>query len=849
MEEEDLFDEFACDDLENLQISSSQNSQNSTAEENKKRPKKQPPKSTTPSYDSTGGLRRRGPRTPRNGSAISSRSSISGSSSLSSVSGSGSINGSRSSSSGGIKQDKFSDVDESRDRSHAASNISANSAGFSKFGSEAHSRVSAYQDSRIQPDVRYGQAKLSRSAQTTEIYKKYYTQQRGAGGIPTGKLLIPENVGRDDQGRPLPIMESSEDILQNFDRQQVTLISGETGSGKSTVVPQLILDHMVKNNQGGCIWVTQPRRIAAITIAERVANSRKPNWRAVGQGLVGYQVGLDKNACQDSRIIYMTPGIVSCKMQSDRELRSVRCLIIDEVHERDVETEMLLLLAKHLIRINKDIRVILMSATMTPEQFKKYLTVGDVEPAVVKAKGRPYEVRNFYMHDIQRMFPNRNSEPVVFYAQQDNTEISPAQRTLCIDILKGLDDLEFKRNADEPGAVLIFLPGLYEINSMKRLIQNVARQYNLDFTVERLHSSLPRDRDTMNRIITKQNNPPGRWRRKIVLSTNMGESSITISDCSYVIDFCLTKYTTKHDTAKLTRLVQNWASKEMCEQRSGRAGRTKDGMCFRIIDKKFWDFHIPNTQKEEILRVPLDSCVLLGKSVFPNSKPIDFLKDALARPNDTEVLEAVRSLKEVGALTMTASSRPDTDNESDMALTSEDLEDGMLTPFGKLMNLLPIDQTCVRLIQLGYMVGMTYEAIIIAACSSVEAFWNYNKDVCEDEKDNAEYINAYKSRLYWASGTYSDHIAMMNAFLSWYQKMPETYMKNYTKREHKFPKLIRNPQYPSQLLTDQRKEIEWTQKMGLNAKALREVHMLCEDIIKRLISAGYHLGDEVNRFI
>jgi len=748
MEEEDLFDEFAAsEDLYNLEINSSQNTQNSDETASRRRPRSQPPRTTTPSYNSAGELRRRGGRTPRNGSGISTRSSISSSSTISSVSGSGSVRGSRCSSSGSVKHDKFSDVDESGDRSQVASNVSAGSAGFSKFGSEAHSRVSAYQDSRIQPEVRYGQARLSRSAQTTEIYKKYYTQQRGAGGVPTGKLIIPENVGRDDQGRPLPIMESSDQILQNFDRQQVTLISGETGSGKSTVVPQLIMDHMVKTNQGGCIWVTQPRRIAAITIAERVANSRKPNWRAVGQGLVGYHVGLDKNACQDSRIIYMTPGIVSNKMQSDRELRSVRCLIIDEVHERDVETEMLLLLAKHLIRINKEIRVILMSATMTPEQFKKYLTVGDVEPAVVKANGRPYEIKNFYVHDIQTMFPNRNPEPVVFYAQQDNTEISPAQRTLCIDILKGLDDLEFKRNADEPGAVLIFLPGLYEINSMKRLILNVARQYNLDFTVERLHSSLPRDRDTMNRIISKQNNPPGRWRRKIVLSTNMGESSITISDCAYVIDFCLTKYTTKHDTAKLTRLVQNWASKEMCEQRSGRAGRTKDGMCFRIIDKKFWELHIPNTQKEEILRVPLDSCVLLGKSVFPNTKPIDFLRDALARPNDTEVLEAVRSLKEVGALTMTAGTRPQADNESDMAITSEDLEDGMLTPFGKLMNLLPIDQTCVRLIQLGYMVGMTYEAIIVAACSSVEAFWNYNKDVCEDEKDNAEYINAYKSRL------------------------------------------------------------------------------------------------------
>ena len=740
------------------------------------------------------------------------------------------------------------------DGNQGSSNITTNSSmyhNYSKYGSDAFSRATAFQDSKVQADVRHGNAMLAKASDSTEIYKKYYDVRRGAGGVATGELKIPDNVGYDNSGRHLPIMESAKEIIDSFDRQQVTLISGETGSGKSTIVPQLIMDHMVRNNQGGCIWVTQPRRIAAITIAERVAESRMPLWKPCGQGLVGYHVGLDKNTSQDARIIYMTPGIVSNKMQSDRELRSVRCLIIDEVHERDVETEMLLLLAKHLIRVNHDIRVFLMSATMTPEKFKNYLTVREVIPAVISARGRPYAVTNEYVADIQRRFPNRGGVEVRFKAQLEQTEISPAQRTLCMDILRGLDDYEYEINAQAPGAVLIFLPGLYEINQMKRLIINCSRQpgqEGLDVVVERLHSSLPRDRNTMKKIIDPLRPLQGRWRRKIVLSTNMGESSITISDCAYVIDFCLTKYTTKHDTAKLTRLEQRWASQEMCEQRSGRAGRTREGMCWRIIDKSFWEIGIPKTQTEEILRVPLDNCVLLGKSVFPSVKPVDFLKEALARPDDKEVLEAVKSLKEIGALTMTASTRPEVDekgNPLSMMITSEDLEDGMLTPYGKLMNLLPMDRNCVKLIQLGYMVGLTYECIIIAACSSVEAFWNYNKDVSEDDQDQAAYINAFKSRLYWASGTHSDHIAMMNAFLSWFQKMPENYRRDYRKKEHKFPKFIRNPHHPSQLIVDQCKEIDWTQSMGINAKAMREVHMLCEDIIKRLLSAGYHLGDGV----
>ena len=173
------------------------------------------------------------------------------------------------------------------------------------------------------------------------------------------------------------------------------------------------------------------------------------------------------------------------------------------------------------------------------------------------------------------------------------------------------------------------------------------------------------------------------------------------------------------------------------------------------------------------------------------------------------------------------------------------MSDGDLTQLGLLMNLLPLNHACTRLIYFGYMLGLSYEAIIIACCMNVQNFWHYNKDVDVNNQDSDQYINAYRSRLFWARGTNSDHIAMFNAFVSWYQKMPDEYQNNYRSRKHRFPRVFSGSS-DRRLLTDTEAEMAWTQKHGVNMKALREVHVLAEDIIRRMSERGYYLGEHTS---
>lgn len=709
-------------------------------------------------------------------------------------------------------------------------------AGFSKMSSVVPSSLSKITDEKLRIEI--GQDGRKTDFDLKSIYKQYYDYKATDEGTRV-PIIPPYN-----KGEKLPILEKHNEIIEKYATHQVLLISGETGSGKSTIVPQILLDQCVIEDKGALFWVTQPRRIAASTIAERVAQSR-PRWGKCGNGIVGYHVGLEKNVSRDARIVYMTPGIVSNKMQSDRLLEQVSCLIIDEVHERDLETDMLLLLVRKLIEQNPKSKVILMSATLDTGRYEDYFSLNGVKPAIIHAKGRQYEIEQWYAEDITKSL--HGCQHIAYKAAEGTPELSTPAINYCINILRNLNKLEQERNDHDraPGAVLIFLPGLYEINSLQMTIRRgCPESEGYAFQIERLHSNLPRDRDTMRRIIEPvRNKVRGKYRRKIVLSTNMGESSITIIDVKYVIDFCLTKYTIKHNATKLPQLTLRWASRDMCDQRCGRAGRLRPGICFRLVDRDFFERRMLKTQPEEITRVPLDYCVLLGKSVFPLLTPGEFLEHACAKPTEADIDDAVRTLKEIGALTMGNLS---VKRKNGGDLTSEDLKDGELTPFGRLLNLLPLDRSCVRLIQLGYMTGLVFESIIIAACTSVGAFWNYNRDVVDDLKDQDEFLNAYRSRLFWARGTNSDHIAMLNAFVSWYQKMPDEYCKNYTRREHRFPKMIRNPKFPTKILQDQEIEMKWTQKNGLNAKALREVHLIVEDIIGRLTTNGFYLGEETS---
>lgn len=480
--------------------------------------------------------------------------------------------------------------------------------------------------------------------------------------------------------------------------------------------------------------------------------------------------------------------------------------------------------------------MLLMSATINEAEYRDYFKdCRNRPPAEVNAQGRRYEVDEKYLNDIHIEIPSTFKKD--FSPDVDQPEFAVAQIMVCIDILRKLDVDE--KDSKVKGSVLIFLPGLAEINEVQRAIRRYCDGPGRN-VIERLHSSLPRDKRTLQRIMMT---PRYQTQRKIVLSTNMGESSITIADVKYIIDFCLTKYLEKDQSTNLTQLKLKWASTDMCDQRKGRAGRTQPGICYRLVKKDFFRNNLLKHIPPEIERCPLEDCVLLGKSVYPDLTPHKFLRDACAVPKGKDIDQAIKSLKELGALTLTLDRKGEpTSDQSVEEVTSDDMKDGDLTHLGRLMNLLPLNHACSRLIYLGYMLGLTYEAIIIAACMNVQNFWQYNKDVDLDNQDSDSYINAYRSRLFWARGTNSDHIAMYNSFVSWYTKMPPDYCDNYRARRHRFPQMLhRNRE--GRMLTDQNQEIIWTQKHGLNAKALREVHVLAEDIIRRLTDRGYFLGD------
>ena len=475
-----------------------------------------------------------------------------------------------------------------------------------------------------------------------------------------------------------------------------------------------------------------------------------------------------------------------------------------------------------------------MSATIEVNKYAEYFRRWN--PKYVTAKGSCYPVETlYYEHILTTVCATIRKGSREFHQLADSPELNTNQIMLCMDILHYIDMKEVEIRNQNPdyarGAVVIFLPGLAEINEVR---QNIRRHLmnsgcgNRYYKIYRLHSALPRNKVEMDQIMGR----PEPGVRKIILSTNVAESSITISDARYIIDFCLTKFLEKDKETNLSQLKMKWASKDMCNQRKGRAGRTQEGTCYRLCRESFFEHQLNENIPPEIERCPLEKCVLLGKGVFPEMSPMQFLHDACAKPTEEDVGLAIKTLKEIGALTLGSK------NERKM-----DINDGDMTPVGSLMNRLPLDLAHSKLIFLGYTVGLTMEAVIIAACMQSENFWNYTKELPDEEKDHNSSVNSLRSKMYWAEGSKSDHIAMLNAFRSWYSKMPKDFKANYFMKKHRMPHLAYKNR-DKQLLEDVEKEKAWCQDYGLNTKALRQSHLYVHDIIRRLRDMGYQLGDD-----
>uniref|UniRef100_A0A1B6DS36 Probable ATP-dependent RNA helicase spindle-E n=1 Tax=Clastoptera arizonana TaxID=38151 RepID=A0A1B6DS36_9HEMI len=563
--------------------------------------------------------------------------------------------------------------------------------------------------------------------------------------------FIPNDVELD-----LNVCRKKNEILKMIKTNPVLIIKGATGCGKTTQIPQFILESCAKENVRCNIIVTQPRRIAAISVAKRVCDER--NWE-LGT-IVGYQVGLDKKVSEDTRLLYCTTGVLLQKLISAKTMCEYTHIILDEIHERDEEMDFTLLVVRKLFRMNSPmVKIILMSATMDTSRFANYFSVYinpvTLSPAVVYDIGKKhnYDVHAFYLNDLDPIGGKRLIPEMEF----SKPGISDKVFTLSVQLIEQFNSLDSLDNNSYRGSVLVFLPGIREIEVLyEKLKESEEESEEQKYWLCPLHSSITAD----EQLKVFHHPPPGV--RKIILSTNIAESSITVPDIEYVVDFCLTKHLIYDDETNFSHLQVTWASKNNCEQRAGRTGRVNSGRVYRLVSTDFYS-RFSQEQKPVLLSSPLTRVVLKTK-ILGFDSPTATLALALDPPDHYKIQQTVLVLKQLGAMLLTTNGCfvPD---------------DGDITYIGRIMAHLPVDVQVSKLIILGHMFDVLEEAIIMGCAMSVKSIFR---------EPFQEQLQIYNSKLTWADSTCSDLVAYLNAYQVWRKQTFEGKFESSKNREKEF---------------------------------------------------------------
>ncbi|KAM7535638.1 hypothetical protein Aperf_G00000096878 [Anoplocephala perfoliata] len=548
----------------------------------------------------------------------------------------------------------------------------------------------------------------------------------------------------------LPVANYREEIIETIERNQVTLIKGETGCGKTTQVPQFILDSYLASGHGAecAILVTQPRRICAISLAERVASERcEPLGISVGYS-VRFETVLPRPF---GSVLFCTIGTLCRKMEAG--IRGVSHIIVDEIHERDVNTDFMMILIRDLVRANPKLRVILMSATIDTTTFYEYFG----NTATVELHGRTFSVQSYFLEDCIQMtnfVPRvvdgekrsakraRQEEAANSEQDEDNCNLicSSSYPPSVAESMRLIPEkevpfeligclLEHICNMGVDGAVLIFLPGWNTISFLKKYLESHPRFQNpREFLILSMHSQVPRE----DQRLVFRPAPPGV--RKIVLSTNISESSITINDVVFVIDSCLARVKMFTARNNLTSYSTVWASTTNLEQRRGRAGRVRPGFAYHLCSRERFS-RLETHITPEILRTPLHELALMIKLLRLGDIQ-QFLRKAIISPPLDAIVEAEHTLREMKAL--------DSNDE--------------LTPLGLILARLPMEPRLGRMLVFSCAFDLGGAMSVIAAQASFD---------CEVLAMPPNRRRLSFNQIRFAADTHSDHLAMLNAFQLW----------------------------------------------------------------------------------
>jgi HrpA-like RNA helicase len=551
----------------------------------------------------------------------------------------------------------------------------------------------------------------------------------------------------------------------------------------------------IQQTKSANIIVTQPRRVAAISLAKRVCVEIGCPQPGNPLSEVGYNVRLARATSDATKITYCTVGVLLRMLVNPLEsyeddegddmpvpLSNVSHVIIDEVHERDLNTDFILTLLRPLLIVNKRISIILMSATASASLFADYFSMSSIglQPRILDVPGRTYPISTLWLEDIEMMINkkiNWKDRDIDLNTNSQGSCDLMSPRTFAkidYDFIKSIildigaqewnsdRDVQVSSLEKENGSILVFLPGKGEIDALSRILYNDSQLGNHGkCAILKLHSSL---------------SPSQQWRAfqpvtfgilKVVLATNVAETSITIPDVSYVIDTGRAKEVRFNPETRIKDLVTVWISKASSRQRSGRAGRTGPGVSYKLYSERFSDKVMQESTSPEIMRLPLEDLILqvcLLKEQHGNEgvNPIDFLKNAPEPPSKESIEQACSHLIEI------------------RALQSQSKDCFRLTSLGYHLAHLPMDAKVGKILITGCILQCIEPALTIAGIlSSQKSCWLDYIPGVENSRDLArkkqtDVIKDGFGGTNWPGGSLKgDLIAQIAVFDAWVSSSKE----------------------------------------------------------------------------
>lgn len=504
--------------------------------------------------------------------------------------------------------------------------------------------------------------------------------------------------------RDLPVSKQREEFLELYHKTQILVFVGETGSGKTTQIPQYVLYDEMPHQTGKLIACTQPRRVAAMSVAQRVANELDVE---LGQE-VGYSIRFENRTGPKTLLKYMTDGQLLREAMHDPNMNRYSCIILDEAHERTLATDILMALLKEIAHRRNDLKIIVMSATLDAQKFQSYFSLRKEDPPapLLAVPGRTHPVEIFYTPEPERDY------------------VEAAVRTV------------LQIHAVEPeGDILLFLTGEEEIEDACRRISlevdDMVRESDAGpLAIYPLYGTLPPHQQ--QKIFDKAPEPfrkGGRPGRKCIVATNIAETSLTIDGIVYVVDPGFSKQKIYNPRSRVESLLVSPISKASAQQRAGRAGRTRPGKCFRLYTEKAFKKELIEQTYPEILRSNLSNTILeLKKLGVEDLVHFDFMDP----PAPETMMRALEELNYLACLD----------------------DDGGLTKLGSLASEFPLDPALAVMLISSPEFYCSNEILSITSLLSVPQIWIR-------PNNNRKRADEMKAQFAHPDG---DHLTLLNAY-------------------------------------------------------------------------------------